>query len=116
MSAFFSIFFALFCVLCTASAQLTSDSVSQAISSYIEKPIEKPILIDIMPLESLSSEAISNHQANDIIGGVIACILVIALVGGSIAYLVYKRIYKKRAALDAKAAMCDSISEAKTLV
>ncbi|KAJ2809877.1 hypothetical protein H4S07_003006 [Coemansia furcata] len=112
MSALFSIFFALLCVLCTASAQLTSDSVSQEISSYIEKPI----LIDITPLESLSSEASSNRQANDIIGGVIACVLVIALFGGGIAYLVYKRIYKKRAALDAKAAMCDSISEAKTLV
>ncbi|KAJ2863930.1 hypothetical protein GGH94_003288 [Coemansia aciculifera] len=138
MSALYAIFLAVLCVLCTASAQSTfaSDSTSISSSTYDSTSIfstsstfdstsissisitylDTPMSMDNSPLASLAALSASNSQAKDIIGGVLACIAVIALMSGSIGYLIYKRYTKKRAALDAKAASSDSISEAKTLV
>ncbi|KAJ2039093.1 hypothetical protein H4S03_001909 [Coemansia sp. S3946] len=136
MSALLAIFLALLCVLCTASAQsiFASDSTSSlvydstsifsssytydstSISSISITYLDSSISTESSPLAVLAALAASNSDASNIIGGVLACIAVIALMGGGVGYIIYKRCIMKRAALDAKAAASDSISEAKTLV
>ncbi|KAJ1822492.1 hypothetical protein LPJ60_002017 [Coemansia sp. RSA 2675] len=112
MSLIFSILLALLCVLYTASAQLTSDS-SSATSSFTSEKLESG---ESSLLASLGSQASRNSSAGNIIGGVLAVTTVVLLMGSGVGYLLYRRYAKKRAALDEKAAMSDSISEAKTLV
>ncbi|KAJ2742777.1 hypothetical protein GGI20_004235 [Coemansia sp. BCRC 34301] len=115
MSSFLAALLALLYVLCTTTSALETTSSDTSATTY-----EKPFMpMDNELLADLAKQASTSSEAKNIIGGVLACVTLLALVGGCCAYLVYKRYAKKRTAAaieDAKAAASDSISEAKTLV